>query len=210
MSGNVAGRGREVVTRFQARIKWISESVAVAFGGQVDAEDLRQEAVILVLSYAGMAAGWHHDKLAAWERIADGDEARVNALLARTLRLDLSRMIGRHLERAVVTVSLATIAPCEEPCDGGFEDRMINRARHGMAAVRGRYPTLVRHFIDGYTEREIAADEDVCVQAIWKRVAKEKAALATTHGIPVTHLSRALEEDHDATRRDSAGHDAGR
>jgi hypothetical protein len=87
---------------------------------------------------------------------------------------------------------------------------MINQARHGIAALRRRYPTLVRHFIDGYTEREIAADEDVCVQAIRKRVAKEKAALATAHGIPVTHFSRALEEDHDATRRDFAGHDAGR
>jgi hypothetical protein len=31
---------------------------------------------------------------------------------------------------------------------------------------------LVRHFIDGYTEREIAADDGVSAQAIWKRIAK--------------------------------------
>jgi hypothetical protein len=48
--------GSEVAARFQPRIKWISESVAVAFGDRVEPEDLRQEAVILVLSHAGIAA----------------------------------------------------------------------------------------------------------------------------------------------------------
>lgn len=200
MSGVFASRGSEVVSRFQPRIGWISQSVAVAFGDRVDAEDLRQEAVILVLSYAGIAEGWHHDKLGAWERIADGDEARVNALLARTLRLDLSRMIGRRLERAIVAASLATIPPRDEPYDGGFEDRMIDQMRHGVAALRRRYPMLVRHFIDGYTEGEIAADENVSVQAIWKRIAKEKGALATAHGIPVRDLGG----------NDGGGNDAGR
>jgi DNA-directed RNA polymerase specialized sigma24 family protein len=191
MSGMIIGRGSEVVARFQPRIRWISESVAVAFGNQVDAEDLRQEAVILVLSYAGVAEGWHHDKLSAWERIAGGDEARVNALLARTLRLDLSRMTGRSLERAIAATSLHTISPGEEPYDSGFEDRVIDRMRHGMAALRSKYPTLVRHFIDGCKERDIAADEGVSVAAIWKRTAKEKAALARAHGIPVGDLTSA-------------------
>ncbi len=191
MSDMVTGRGSEVVARFQPRIRWISESVAVAFGNQVDAEDLRQEAVILVLSYAGVAEGWHHDKLSAWERIAGGDEARVNALLARTLRLDLSRMTGRRLERAILTASLNNIPARQEPSDDDFEDRVLDRMKHGMAALRRTYPTLVRHFIDGYTERDIAAEEGVSVQAIWKRIAKEKAALARAHGIPVGDLTSA-------------------
>jgi DNA-directed RNA polymerase specialized sigma24 family protein len=191
MSSKIADAGSEVVARFQPRIKWISESVAVAFGDRVEVEDLCQEAVILVLSYAGIAEGWHHDKLFTWQRIAGGDETRVNALLARTLRLDLSRMIGRRLERAIVAASLHTIPPREEPCDGDFEDRVIDQMKHGMTTLRGRYPTLVRHFIDGYTEREIAIDEGVCVQAIWKRVAKEKAALARARGIPVRDLTSA-------------------
>lgn len=189
MPDKVAGAGSEVIARFQPRIKWISESVAVAFGGRVEPEDLRQEAVILVLSYAGIARGWHHGKLFTWQRIADGDEARVNALLARTLRLDLSRMIGRRLERAIAAAPLHAIPPRDEPCDGDFEDRVIDRMKHGVATLRGKYPTLVRHFIDGYTEREIAVDEGVCVQAIWKRIAKEKAALARTRGIPVADLT---------------------
>lgn len=191
MPSTVASTGSEVVARFQPRIKWISESVALAFGYQVEPEDLRQEAVILVLSYAGIAAGWHHDKLSTWERIADGDEARVSALLARTLRLDLSRMTGRRLDRVIVAASLHTIPSGEEPYDGGFEDRVIDRMRHGPATLRGKYPTLVRHFIDGYTEREIAIDEGVCVQAVWKRIAKEKAALARAHRIPVRYLTSA-------------------
>src|ERR1700722_8037087 len=151
-TGMTTGHGSEVVACFQPRIRWISESVAVAFGNQVDAEDLRQEAVILVLSYAGIAEGWHHNRLAMWERIADGDEARVNALLARTLRLDLSRMIGRRLEKAIVAASLQAIPLREEPYDGGFEDRIIDQVKHGMATLRRKYPTLVRHFIDGYNE----------------------------------------------------------
>src|ERR1700722_6774250 len=191
MSGMITGRGSEVVERFKRHIRWISESVAVAFGNQVDAEDLGQEAVILVLSYAGIAEGWHHNRLALWERITDGDEARVNALLARTLRLDLNRMIGRRLERGILAASLNTIPPRQEPSDDDFEDRILDRMKHGMAALRRKYPTLVRHFIDGYTEREIAIDEGVCVQAIWKRVAKEKAALARAHGIPVGDLTSA-------------------
>lgn len=189
MSGMTTGRGSEVVARFQLRIGWISESVAVAFGNQVDAEDLRQEAVILVLSYAGIAEGWHHNRLAMWERIADGDEARVNALLARTLRLDLSRMTGRRLERAILAASLNNIPPRQEPSDDDFEDRVLERMKHSMAALRRQYPTLVRHFIDGYAERDIAIDEGVSVQAIWKRIAKEKAALARAHGIPVRDLT---------------------
>lgn len=191
MSGMLIGRGSEVVARFQPRIRWISESVAVAFGHQVDPEDLRQEAVILVLSYAGVAEGWHHDKLSAWERIAGGDEARVNALLARTLRLDLSRMTGRRLDRAILAASLSDIPAREEPSDDDFEDRILDRMRHGMAALRRKYPTLVRHFIDGYTERDIAADVGVSVAAIWKRIAKEKAALAQAHGIPVGDFTSA-------------------
>jgi DNA-directed RNA polymerase specialized sigma24 family protein len=191
MSSMITGRGSEVVARFQRRIRWISESVAVAFGNQVDAEDLSQEAVILVLSYAGVAEGWHHGKLSAWERIAGGDEARVNALLARTLRLDLSRMTGRRLERAILAASLNNIPPRQEPSDDDFEDRILDQMRHGMAALRRKYPTLVRHFIDGYTERDIAIDEGVSVQAIWKRTAREKAALATAHGIPVGDLTSA-------------------
>ena len=63
--------------------------------------------------------------------------------------------------------------------------------KHGMAALRRKYPTLVRHFIDGYAERDIAIDEGVSVQAIWKRIAKEKAALARAHGIPVGDLTSA-------------------
>jgi hypothetical protein len=177
------------VERFQPRIKWISESVAIAFGNQVDPEDLRQEAVILVLSYAGVAEGWHHNKLAAWERIADGDESQVNALLARTLRLDLNRMIGRRLEKGIVLVSLSSLPSGEEPSDDDFEDRVVDWMRHGKAALRGKYPTLVRHFIDGYTEGEIAVGEGVSVQAIWKRIAKEKAALAKAHGMSVTDLT---------------------
>jgi hypothetical protein len=191
MPDMITSRGSEVVARFQPRIRWISESVAVAFGNQVDAEDLRQEAVILVLSYAGIAEGWHHNRLAVWERIAGGDEARVNALLARTLRLDLSRMTGRWLERAILAASLNNIPARQEPSDDDFEDRILDRMKHGMAALRGKYPTLVRHFIDGYTERGIAADEGVSVQAIWKRVAKEKAALARAHGIPLADLTSA-------------------
>lgn len=191
MAGIITGRGSEVVARFQSRIRWISESVAVAFGNQVDAEDLAQEAVILVLSYAGVAEGWHHDKLSAWERIADGDEARVNALLARTLRLDLSRMTGRWLERAILAASLSDVPARQEPSDDDFEDRVLDRMKHGLATLRGKYPTLVRHFIDGYMERDIAANEGVSVQAIWKRVAKEKAALARAHGIPVADLTSA-------------------
>lgn len=184
------GRGSEIVERFQPRITLISQSVAVTFGNRVDQEDLRQEAVILVLSYAGIAEGWHFNKLATWERITEGDEAQVNALLARTLRLDLNRMIGRRLDKGIVVAPLDS-ARGEEPSFDDFEDRVIDRMRQGMATLRRQYPTLVRHFIDGYAEGEIAADEGVGVQAIWKRIAKEKAALARAHGIPTRNITGA-------------------
>ena len=191
MSNIVIGQGSEVVARFWPRISWISASVAITFGNNVDTEDLRQEAVILVLSYAGITEGWHHNKLATWECVTGGDEVRVNALLARTLRLDLNRMIGRRLDRGILAASLNCIPPGGEPSDDDFEDRVIDRMRHGMAALRRKYPMLVRHFIDGYTEREIAAGEGVSIQAIWKRIAKEKAALARVHGIAIRDLNRA-------------------
>jgi hypothetical protein len=191
MSRKIAvGRGNEVVARFQPRIALISQSVAITFGNRIDPEDLRQEAMILVLSYAGIAEGWHFNKLATWERITEGDEAQVNALLARTLRLDLNRMIGRQLGSGIVVAPLGGL-PGEEPSFDDFEDQVIDRMRQGMATLRRNYPTLVRHFIDGYAEREIAADEGVGVQAIWKRIAKEKAALARAHGIPARDLTGA-------------------
>ncbi len=182
MSKTDTGHGSEVVARFWPRITGVSRSVAVTFGNAVDADDVRQEAVILVLSYAGVTAGWHHGKLAAWERLAAGDEARVNALLARTLRLDLSRLLGRRLDRRIFTTPLQCVPPREEPSDDGTEDRVLDGMRGGAGTLRGQYPMLVRHFLDGYPVRQIAADEGVCAAAVWKRMAKEKAALARVHG----------------------------
>jgi hypothetical protein len=191
MSKSDTGHGSEVVARFWPRITWVSRSVAITFGNNVDTDDVRQEAVILVLSYAGITAGWHHGKLATWERIAEGDEARVHALLARTLRLDLNRLIGRRLDRRVFTTPLHCIPLGEEPAEEGFEDRAIDTMSHGVGTLRGKYPMLVRHLIDGYPLLEIATDEGVCVQAIWKRIAKEKTALARVHGITGRHLHHA-------------------
>jgi hypothetical protein len=191
MSNIAIGRGSEIVARFWPRIKWVSRSVALTFGNKIDAEDIRQEAAILVLSYAGVTEGLHHGKLAAWERVAGGDEARVNALLARTLRLDLNRMIGRRLDRRIFTTSLSCVPLGGELRDDGFEDRLIDTMSHGTGTLRDKYPMLVRHFIDGYPLRAIAADEGVCVQAIWKRISKEKTALGRVHGFKSRHLHHA-------------------
>ena len=125
--------------------------------------------------------------MTAWERIAAGDEARVNALLARTLRLDLNRLLGRRLDKRIFTTSLQCIPLGGEPAEEGFEDRAIDTMSHGVGTLRGKYPMLVRHLIDGYPIREIATDEGVCVQAIWKRIAKEKTVLARMHGMTGRH-----------------------
>src|SRR3954447_11309453 len=92
------GETTAVLDRFASQIRWVTESVLASFElPDHMLEDLRQDASILVLSYAGIIKGRQFNKLAYIEATANGNEARVRHLLAVTLRTDLSQQVSRAL-----------------------------------------------------------------------------------------------------------------
>lgn len=172
---------QNVLNRFKSQISWVSQSVTHAFGNALDLEDVEQEASIRVLNYAGAVDnGWGHGKLAGWESRSRGNEKDVKALLATQLRRDLNQKFYREVRQTLAAGSLDDIDESEAAYDD-FEEKVVSRL--DGYNLRKAYPTLVLHFLDGYSEQEIADSKGVSVRTIKRQVVREKAALAKAHGI---------------------------
>src|SRR3954469_10054311 len=89
-----------VLDRFAPQLRWVVDHLKDKFGLlDHELDDLRQEARLQVLCYAGLIPwptknGRHKGILAEWEVKTGGIESDIKALLAYELRLDLTRIIS--------------------------------------------------------------------------------------------------------------------
>jgi hypothetical protein len=185
--------GDQALETYANQIGWVAASVAAEFGGKIEEDDLRQEASVLVLSYAGAVKGTHYGKIGKLEQMTGNDASQVQKLLARTLHQDLRRIAGRLAGRELNTTSLEDIAPGDEP---SYTIDAPVAANISARALRRRYPTLVRHFLDGYSVAEIAEQGKTTVGAVKMRIAREKAKMARDYG---------MDQEGQAAARDAFG-----
>jgi len=97
-----------VLERFAPQLRWVVDSVIQSFELEPHfKDDVRQEAQVLLMSYAGLfdEPQWGDGRLAKFEAQAGSDESQVKALVGRQLRIDLaqntSRMIHRNGEHSM-------------------------------------------------------------------------------------------------------------
>lgn len=161
--------------RFYREIAWAVRQVArmLPDRGAMDIDDIRQEALISVATYAGLMPGWHSGKLAKWEALAD--EREVRRLLCATLRSDLAQTIGRKLAPEIA-LPLGELVPSQEPSSAFEAALMASLARE--AGIREAYPYLCRSVLDGLTEPQIASEAGVSVRTAKRRLAAERLAFA--------------------------------
>jgi DNA-directed RNA polymerase specialized sigma24 family protein len=188
--GQVLGGHHSVLDRFKVQINWVSESISNNFDRRAERDDVKQEASIKVLNYAEVVFdGWGAGKLYLWETVARGDEERVKALLATQLRKDLNQVYARQLDKEIIAMSVDEIPASEEASCDEFQDRVIDWMERGERSLRKRYPTLADHYLDGYSEEEIARHDGVTTRAIRYRITKERAELAAAHETAATNDS---------------------
>ena len=93
---------RKVLERFAPQIRWVTDSVMDSFELESHfKDDVRQEAEIQVMAYAGLLDEhvWMFGVLSEWEALAGGDETQVKALLARTTTNCLAQITSRMIHR---------------------------------------------------------------------------------------------------------------
>ncbi|HYS44062.1 MAG TPA: hypothetical protein VEM32_08795 [Geobacteraceae bacterium] len=176
---------RAVLARFGPQIRGAVQSVGTSFGlRRDDYPDLRREAEILVAAYAGLmnrpARGG--GRLAKWETAASGNEARVKAFLAAQLRIDLSQVVSRRIEKengGYQVLSLEELAEAGEDLVSKLQEKaQINNADGELEYLRLRrlYPAFSRNVLDGYTQAEIAEADNAGLRTVERRIAEEKRA----------------------------------
>jgi hypothetical protein len=172
---------KALLERFDNQIQWVTWSVAESFGlpnHGLNVDDLREEAIVLVITYAGLnnEASDGNKRLAAWEVVANGDNEQVTHLLGKQLRIDLARIVSRYLSGETDLVSLSN--PMLENVLTGFdmEDIVIDRADREREArqLRNRYPTFASSVLDGFTQEEIAEQQGKTRRQIRYAIDKEK------------------------------------
>lgn len=92
----------EILERFAPQIRWVTDSVMESFDLEHHfKDDVRQEAEILVITYAGLLDKHvaYADQLARWEIEAEGDEARIKSILGYNLRINLAKSVSRLVNR---------------------------------------------------------------------------------------------------------------
>jgi hypothetical protein len=193
-TAGVFAEQKALLERFDNQVNWVCWSVAESFGlpnHGLNVDDLREEAIVLVITYAGYndEASDGSKRLAKWIKDANGDDDQVQHFLARQLRIDLSRIVGRYLKDETDLVSLSN--PNLENVLAGLdmEDVVIDRAdrERESRSVRKSYPTFARSVLDGLTQEEIAAELKVTSRTVRNRITTEKRAylidFVTRHGL---------------------------
>ena len=178
-------QARETLERFAPQLRWVVDSVMRSFQLSTHYRDeVEQEAQILLISYADLMASPidGHGKLAGIEALVESDEKRVKSLVARQLRIDLSKKVARQSERDGVfrTDSLDEMTEYgEEVSDNGTGERGIIETidnDRDNDRVRRLYPTFARNVLDGITQEALAEESGVTVRTVERHIAKEKAA----------------------------------
>jgi hypothetical protein len=138
----------------------------------IDTDDIRLEANVLVVTYAGLMPGRHHGILRHWAKEVNGDEAQIRGLLAYELRLDLLRTLGPAESRRIPADSIdampATRQPSYEP-----EAAWVERIDLDDYVSR-EYPYLVLSAVDGLSEEEIADVTGDAVRTVKRHLAVER------------------------------------
>ena len=166
----------DILDRFAVQIRWVVWSIRKSFKLEYhNLDDLRQEANLLVLSYAGILPGTHYGRLEHMESEADFTESRVKSLLAMTLRLDLTQKVARSLMRVPPPGNKTLdnlIESGTEPSEPSHESE--THERMDETKYLRKYPVFARNVLDGITQPELATELGVSLPTIERRIRGEK------------------------------------
>jgi hypothetical protein len=193
-SAGVFAAQKALLDRFESQVNWVCWSVAESFGlpnHGLNVDDLREEAIVLVVTYAGYndESSWGSGRLSKWETQTKNDEDQISRLLGKQLRIDLTQIVSRYLSDETDLVSLSN-PHLENVLTGlDMEDQVIDKAdrERESRTVRKNYPTFARSVLDGFTQEEIATELKVTSRTVRNRIAAEKRAYlidyVTRHGL---------------------------
>ena len=168
-----------ILQRFTPVIDTVIRSVQKKFKvPDCDTDDLRQEANILVLSYAGLIPGTHFNELTVIEAKARGDFEQIDNLVSYTLKLDLSQVIRRQRGSKKQSSLDNLINTDFEPGNPSFEKELINDMDE--ARLLRRYPLFARNVLDGITQDKLAAELGIDERTVRRRIAGEKRSFLLT------------------------------
>lgn len=170
-----------VLDRFAPQLRWIVESIHSSFElPEHELDDLRQEANILLMSYAGIIPGRHHGALAEIEMQVEGDESQIKHVLAFRLRKDLTEQVSRA-QRKVLPTSDTTIDDLltsgDEPECESYEREyfeMLDESR-----MREKYPEFAMATFDGMSVADIMARTDKSKRTVMYRIADQKRSFVS-------------------------------
>jgi hypothetical protein len=160
-----------VLSRFDRQISRAVYQVHSTYPA-IDTDDIRLEANVLVVTYAGLMPGRHHGILRHWAKEVNGDEAQIRGLLAYELRLDLLRILGPAESRRLPTDSIDAMPPTRQP---SYEPEAAWIERIDLDGyVSHEYPYLVLSAVDGLSEDEIADVTGESIPTVKRRLAVER------------------------------------
>lgn len=165
-----------VLDRFAPQLRWIIDSIRSSFElPEHEIDDLRQEANILLMSYAGLMPGTHYGALAEIETSVNGDEKQVRHVLAFRLRKDLTQQVSRA-QRRLINVSDTTIDDLltsgDEPECESYEREyfeMLDESR-----MREKYPEFAMQTFDNKSIADIMAATENSRATVFRRIDAQK------------------------------------
>jgi hypothetical protein len=160
-----------VLARFDRQITKVTYQVHSTYPA-ADISDIRQEADILVITYAGLMSGRHHGILREWVSRVGGDEAQIRGLLYYELRLDLLEVFGRAEAQRIPTDSIDAMPPTRQPSYEP-EDSWVNRIDLNGYVAR-EYPYLSLSAVDELSVEEISDVTGEAVRTVKRRLAIER------------------------------------
>jgi hypothetical protein len=193
-----------VLKRFAPQIRWVTDSVMQSFDLEPHfKDDVRQEAEILVITYAGLLdkhvarAGLLH----RWTVEAEDDEFRIKSILGYNLRINLAQEVSRMIHRNGDTSmhdsldriqeewnaepqsgpgeTFNVVAPPEEPAVS-YEEVMDKLADPGSKYLRRfveEFPFLAMQAIGEMSVDEIRRTAKVSRRTVMYKLAAERADL---------------------------------
>ena len=165
---------KQLVDQYRSVIKNVAASTVSTFAPNVEYDEARQQAMLFLMSYAGILPGWHNNSLTGIEAAT-----HPRALLATQLRLDLRHHFGNQLAKTQPTYSLDEIIEKEaDPLDEYLEDRIIERI-DGERDLYSLYPYLAMHVLDDLDLNDIAVIMNVSESTVDRRMADEKYRFAS-------------------------------
>jgi hypothetical protein len=160
-----------VLARFDRQITKATYQVHCTYPA-ADTDDIRQEASILVTTYAGLMPGRHSGILRDWERRVNDDESQVRGLMAYELRLDLLRIFGRAEAQRIPTDSIDAMPDTRQP---SYEPEGSWAARIDLDGyVAKEYPYLTLSAVDGLSVEEVSIVTSESVATVKRRLAVER------------------------------------